>query len=119
MPRVVVLMFNGLDWATWEREQGALTCLRDRFEPPVRVYGASPHTTSGSQPRTRLSGSQRGTDSHPTCAVQSVMAFMTCRTQVATQSRRDAARLNPTKRQATPAVQRALPHGTRTLLLFA
>lgn len=48
VPRVVVLMLNGLDWQTWTREQGVLTCLRDRFEPPVRVYGTSPHTTSGS-----------------------------------------------------------------------
>ena len=56
VPRVVVLMLNGLDWPTWEREQGALACLRDRFEPPVRVYGASPHTTSGAQLRACLGG---------------------------------------------------------------
>lgn len=54
VPRVVVLMLNGLDWPTWEREQGVLACLRDRFEPPVRVYGASSHTTSGAQPRACL-----------------------------------------------------------------
>jgi hypothetical protein len=37
------------------------------------------------------------------------MAFMTCRQQVASQGRRDASRPNPTKRQATPAVQRVHP----------
>ena len=109
VPRVVVLMLNGLDWQMWSREQGVLACLRDRFEPPVRVYGIGPHTTSGSQPRACLDGSPRSTDTLPR-SVQSVMAFMTCRQQVASQSRRDASRPNPTKRQATPAVQRARPH---------
>ena len=41
-------------------------------------------------------------------AVQSVLGFMTCRQQVASQSRRDASRPSSTKRQATQAVQRAL-----------
>ena len=40
-------------------------------------------------------------------AVQSVLGFMTCRQQVASQSRRDASRPSSTKRQATQAVQRA------------
>ena len=51
MPRVVALVLNGLDWQMWTREQDALSCLRDRFEPPVRVYGTSPHTTTGAQSR--------------------------------------------------------------------
>jgi hypothetical protein len=62
VPRVVVFMLNGLNSPTWEREQGVLTCLRNRFEPPVRVYGASLHTTSGSQPRVCLSGWLRNAD---------------------------------------------------------
>jgi hypothetical protein len=47
VPRVVVLMLNGLDWHTWSQQQGTLACLRDSFQPPVRVYGTSPHATTG------------------------------------------------------------------------
>ena len=52
-----------------------------------------------------------------TCAVQSVLGFMTCRQQVALQSRRDASRPSSTKRQATPAVQRALRHARESLFV--
>ncbi len=47
MPRVVVLMLHGLDWQTWTERAAALQSLRDRFPAPVRVYGTSPHSTSG------------------------------------------------------------------------
>ena len=112
MPRVVVLVLNGLDWQTWTREQDVLSCLRDRFESPVRVYGTSPHTTSGTHLSSLLHASSRIADMQPcvnSLAVQSVLGFMTCRQQVASQSRRDASRPSSTKRQATQAVQRALP----------
>lgn len=51
VPRVVALVLNGLDWQAWKHKQDVLSCLRDRFEAPVRVYGVSPHTTSGTQLR--------------------------------------------------------------------
>ena len=65
MPRVVVLVLNGLDWQTWTRKQDVLSCLRDRFEPPVRVYGTSPHTTSGTQSRALFHASPFTADMQP------------------------------------------------------
>ena len=49
--RIVVLMLHGLDHGTWTKRQELLPCLRDRFPAPVRVYGISPHATTGARAR--------------------------------------------------------------------
>jgi hypothetical protein len=107
VPRVVVLQLNGLDWHTWTQQASVLACLRDRFQPPVRVYGTSPHTTTGAQPPAASPAPSRACLRVCCCAVQSVLAFMMCRQQSVSQTKRGAARPDPTKRQSTAAMQRA------------
>ena len=110
MPRVVVLQLHGLDWALWEQSAASLPTLRERFALPVRVYGSSANTTSGARgmrgTHTRVAWRLTPPRAAP-AAVQSVMAFMSCRQPTAARARGGAARPNATQRQATVPIQRA------------
>lgn len=83
--RVMVVMLCGLDHSLWSEQCDSLPCLRERFEPPVRVYGVAANATT----------------------TQSVVAFMQCKQPYAHQRRKDADKTDPTKRKSTAAVQRA------------